>query len=143
MAEQHLGMRVGVGATDRTCPSCGQNDQGISASHEPGSDPRHIVLGNAITQQQATLADGTAVAVNVPVDHAYHLDCHAAMGCDHCTDLLVHNDGSVKGKVGQVMAPPHLHQQDITEHFEMQPGTGVLRRTDAGHEHLRSFENGE
>lgn len=131
MAEQQLGFKVGVGAEDRTCPACGQNDPDVT-------DPRHIIRGVTTRAQSATLADGTVVAVNVPVDDSYHFDCHAAMGCDHCDDMVKHNDGSVKGKVGKVAAPKHLHKHDIGEHFEQAHGTGILRRTDAGHKHLRA-----
>lgn len=135
MAEQQLGFKVGLGAGDRTCPSCGQNDSGVSAPHEIGSDPRHTIRGIAFAAQEATLSTGEKVAVNVPVDHSYHFDCHAAMGCDHCADMLAHNDDSVKGKAATLEAPPHLHGHDITEHFELSPGTGILRRTKAGQKH--------
>lgn len=105
------------GDVDRTCPSCAGND----------GDPRHVVIGARTENQVATLANGQQVPVAVPVDVAYHLDCHAAMGCHHCGETLEGNGGSVKGKAGSVQAPAHLVE---LEPGEFSLGTdGVLTRT--------------
>ena len=91
------------GELDRTCPSCGVNDEA----------PRHVVVGVRVSTEMATLQNGQVVPVQVPVDEAYHLDCHAGMGCDHCAEVADHNKGKVDGSV-KLRTPPHL--EDIEPH---------------------------
>lgn len=83
-------MPVGDGDIDRTCPGCGQRDD---------DDPRHAIAGVRRERQTAILGNGARVPVEVPVDVAWHMDCHAAIGCDHCAEQLAAHGGSVKGKV--------------------------------------------
>lgn len=116
---------VAPGDVNRVCASCGT---GAQAGQD--GDPRHIVIGGGFTTQTATLANGQQVPVQVPVDLAYHLDCHAALGCDHCKEVLSVHDGSVKGKVDPDVGLPKTHKDHVDiEDGEFEQGeNGVLRR---------------
>lgn len=129
MADEVLanpGIRVGgaPGDVDRTCPGC---RTGHPTDHD--GDPRHVVIGAKVETQMATLPNGQSVPVQTPVDVAYHFECHAAIGCDHCQEMLDHHGGSVKGKAKKttgIEVPDHL--------VDLAPGEfesgeeGVLRR---------------
>lgn len=93
------------GELDRTCPACGVNDDA----------PRHLIVGVRTSVQMATLQNGQQVQVQVPLDEAYHIDCHAGMSppCDHCAEMLDHNKGKVDGSI-KIKTPPHL--EDIEPH---------------------------
>lgn len=119
------GLRVsgGAGDVDRTCPVCG-------GSADDG-DPRHVVVGADLESTMATLPDGRQIPVQVPVDKAFHMDCHASVGCAHCEELLAANAGSVKGKDADSMkVPKHLVDLEPYEFTDGKSATGhhVLRR---------------
>jgi hypothetical protein len=108
--------RVDVAPNDvsHVCAACKTGDpKGADA------DPRHLVIGIPGPVQMATLPGGGQVPVQAPTDIGYHFDCHAAMGCDHCQDMLDHHDGSVKGKAADLETPDHL--------IDIEPGEFELR----------------
>jgi hypothetical protein len=100
-------VKVAPGDVNGKCPAC---NTGAEAGHD--GDPRHKVLGASSELQTATLSSGREIRVQVPVDAAYHFDCHAALGCDQCAEMLAAHDGTVKGKaehgVGLPSVPDHL-----------------------------------
>jgi hypothetical protein len=131
-------MAVGDSDIDRTCPGCGGGgDDG---------DVRHTVVGTRLETQHATLDSGVRVPVQVPIDVSYHLDCHAAMGCDHCAENLEAHGGSVKGKVkakGLPKPPAHLLELEPWE-FAHPDENGVMRRIrtkDEAREHRLAEHN--
>ena len=81
----------------RKCARCGDED----------TFPRHYVSGFRVERQNVRLSNGTFVPVDVPVDETFHIGCHAAMGCEHCSDVLEHNGGDLR-REGPVDTPPHL-----------------------------------
>lgn len=105
------------GEIDRTCPACGVD----------GGRPQHVIVGVRTSLQTATLANGQAVQVQVPLDEAYHIDCHANMSppCDHCVEMMEHNKGKVDGSV-KIKTPPHL--EDIEPHEFALGADGQLHR---------------
>lgn len=108
--------RVDVAPNDvsHVCAAC-------QTGHPAGQDddPRHLVIGIPGPTEMATLPGGAQVPVQVPTDIGYHFDCHAAMGCDHCKEMLDHHDGSVKGKASELETPEHL--------VDIEPGEFELR----------------
>jgi hypothetical protein len=121
-AQPGVNVASAMGDVNRVCPGC---NRGQATGHD--GDPRHVVLGGRVETQLATLANGQQVPVQTPVDVAYHFDCHAKMGCDHCQEMLDHHGGSVKGKAASGFSAPE-HLIDITPgEFEIGP-EGVLRR---------------
>lgn len=117
---------VPPGDVNRICPGCGT---GQAFGHD--GDPRHIVLGARVERQEAVLPDGSRAPVTVPVDVAYHFDCHAAVGCDHCQEHLDAHGGSVKGKAhpekGLPKTPQHLVELEPFE-FALPDDRGAMRR---------------
>lgn len=110
------------GDVSHVCPGC-------RTGHPQGkdADPRHVIIGAERELQPATLADGSTVQVQVATDVAYHFDCHAAKGCDHCQDMLDAHDGSVKGKADSLTTPDHLVDIEPGE-FEMGAAGVLVRR---------------
>lgn len=94
---------VAPGDVSHVCPGC-------NTGHPTGKDddPRHVVLGAGAETQMAVLENGTRVPIQVPVDMAWHFDCHAFVGCDHCAEMLAAHDNSVKGKASEIQPPDHL-----------------------------------
>lgn len=106
---------------DRACPACGQDEDHLN-------DPRHLIGSVRFETKQATLPDGTVIPVQVPIDEAYHFDCHAKMGCDNCKELLAAYDGSVKGKAAALETGIPEHLVDIAPHEFSIGDAGVLTR---------------
>jgi len=106
---------------NRTCPACGTGEP-----HGDDGDPRHSILAVRVERQPVTLATGATVMADVPIDEDYHLDCHAALGCDHCAEVLEHNEGSAKGKTGRMAVHPD-HVEIEPHEFVMGP-RGEMRR---------------
>lgn len=102
-AQAGVEVAVAPGDVNGKCPAC---NTGAEAGHD--GDPRHKVLGATTELQTATLPNGQTIPVQVPVDAAYHFDCHAALGCDHCGEMLAAHGGSVKGKADPVEGLPDV-----------------------------------
>lgn len=122
---QQVMVAHGPGDFDPVCPGC------TTGSHQDG-DPRHRAINVRAEVQTVTLGDGRTANALVPVDESWHFDCHAAVGCSHCAEMLEHHDGSVKGKTGQLEVPPQFADGIPPHEFTSGDSGALVRVAPAG-----------